>query len=254
MIAEGIARQVLPLCRRFGNDGHWYALTSTSLGGSGLSAAQISERLETAELRRLVRDKICLPICFDADRALDNAYVVVGGLSAAEESEWIGRVRARLTIPCGEFLLLGGAQEPDFEAAMKNLKPRDPHYVNYCKFAVAPGEYVVDVYAYVGSSTVSLGWDGFGSLAVAKQSKHDLVAWWESSRPGQPCPAWLRSWLATGTVGNELGLAGHVIRLQQSDEEVPLPEVDADTGWCGVFQYRQPMLCPAGIPRLASPQ
>jgi hypothetical protein len=254
MIAVGTGRQVLPPCRSFTNDGHWYALTSTSLGGSGLTSNQISERLQTARLRHLVRDGICLPLSFDADRALDNAYIVVGDLSAAEEAEWIGRVRARLKIPCGEFLLLGGAQEQDFEAALKSLKPRDPHYVTYCKFAVAPGDYVVEVYAYVGGSTVSLGWDGFGSLAVAKQSQHDLAAWWERTRPGQQHPAWLRSWTLTGNVGGELGLAGYVIRLNRSDETVPLPEVDADTGWCGVFEYRRPTLCPVGIPRLALPE
>ena len=44
-------RKVIPLKESFFNDGYWYVLTSTSLGGSNLSPSQISEKLQTADTK-----------------------------------------------------------------------------------------------------------------------------------------------------------------------------------------------------------
>src|SRR5947209_5680331 len=141
------SRRLLSLREGFFNDGHWYVLSSTSLGGSGLTADQISGQLQTADpavIQRLLRDGTCLPLFFDGDCALDGVQIVVGDLTSQEEAEWIGRIRSKLNIPCGEFMILGGALDEDFETAMEHFEAPDPHYVNFSKFRVEPGQYLVE--------------------------------------------------------------------------------------------------------------
>src|ERR1041384_6382190 len=122
-------RRVLNLREGFFNDGHSYMLTSTSLGGSGLSPAEIAGRLQgnAQDVQQILRDGICIPLYFDGDCALDDAVIVIGDLTPQEDAEWIGRIRAWLNIPCGEFLFLGGGIEEDFESAIENSEA-DPSF------------------------------------------------------------------------------------------------------------------------------
>lgn len=251
MAIEG-TRRVMFLREGFFNDGPWYVLTSTSLGGSGLSAEEISERLQSGDgpaIQQLLRDGVCLPLFFDGDCALDHAVVVLGDLTPQEEAEWIGRIRSRLEIPCGEFMVLGGALEEDFETAMEHFEAPDPHFVNFSKFRVPPGTYLVELYAFVTSMTVNVAWDGMGIMHQQKRSKDELARWWQTTRPGQPYPAWLDGLLKTDDPGYDLGLLDYLIRLRPSTGEVPLPSLEPKTGWCGVFEFRKPSPCPMGIPR-----
>jgi hypothetical protein len=245
-------RQVLPLREGFFNDGHWYVLTSTSLGGSGLSAAEISERLQSPDpdgIRQLLRDGVCLPLFFDGDCALDQTHVVVGDLTPREESEWIGRIRSRLEIPCGEFVVLGGALDEDFETVLEHFEAPDPHFVNFCKFRVGPGTYLVELYAFVTCMTFNVGWDGVGVMAAAKETPESLAAWWHATRPGEPPAPWLQTYVKSGHADSrELGLVDYLIRLAPWREEIPLPAQEPESGWCGVFERRRPAACPRGLP------
>lgn len=246
------SRRVMPLREGFFNDGHWYVLTSTSLGGSGMSAAEISEQLQEADppvIEDLLRRGVCLPLFFDGDCALDSAHVVLGDLTPQEDAEWIGRIRSKLEVPCGEFLVLGGGIEEDFEVALEHFDAPDPHFVNFCKFRVPPATYLVEVLAFVGSMTVNVAWDGMGIHQGQKQTKESLTDWWRGTRPGQPYPAWLESYLKSGMVEYDLGLVDYLIRLAPWTEDVPTPALEPETHWPGVFEFRKPMPCPDGIQR-----
>ncbi len=251
-------RQVLPLNDAFFNDGYWYVLSSTSLGGSQLSPAQIAEKLENpdpARLRPLLRAGVCLPLFFPGDCALDDAVVVVGDLTEQEEAEWIGRIQATLNIPCGEFLVMGGGLAEDFEVALSQFEAPDPHFVFFQKFKLEPGTYLVEVYAFLGSMTVNIAWgdleDGFNSKA--------LTDWWRRTRPGQDYPQWLTTYLEDDYIdSSEFGLLEYLIRLTSISEaeaaEIPIPalvEENGETFWCGAFEMRRPEPCPLGINREA---
>ena len=67
-----MSRKVIPLKESFFNDGYWYVLSSTSLGGSNLSPAQIADYLQSgdeATMNQLLRDGIFLPLYFPGDCA-----------------------------------------------------------------------------------------------------------------------------------------------------------------------------------------
>jgi hypothetical protein len=246
-MTDTAAPQRLPLRKGFFNDGPFYVLTSTSLGGSELSADDFVEKLtacdrETTE--RLLHDGVCLPLFFEGDCALDHSQVVIGNLTAQEEAEWIGRIRGKLNIPCGEFLLQGAFDE--IEDALESFEAPDPHYINFCKFRVEPGTYLVEVYAFVGSMSVNMAWDG-------NETGESLSAWWRDTRPGEAPPPWLESYVKEDYAnGQELGLIDYVIRLSPWGDDVPLPEISEvanDFQWCGAFEMRKPEKCPAGIER-----
>ena len=74
-----MSRRIIPLKEDFFNDGYWYVLSSTSLGGSNLSPAQIAGHLQSGDgalMNQLLRDGICLPLYFPGDCALDDAIVI----------------------------------------------------------------------------------------------------------------------------------------------------------------------------------
>jgi hypothetical protein len=175
--------------------------------------------------------------------------VVVGDLTPQEDAEWLGRIRSKLKIPCGEFLILGGALEEDIATAISNFEAPDPHFINFSKFRVDQGTYLVELYAFVTSMTMNVGWDGMGIMAAAEQSKESLVEWWETTRPGQHYPRWLRSWLVDEDGGDDLGLVDYLIRLSPWNVEIPLPPLEPHSNWCGLFELRKPNPCPIGIPR-----
>ncbi|HSM84445.1 MAG TPA: hypothetical protein VLS96_22350, partial [Nodosilinea sp.] len=110
-------RQSIPLAPDFFCDGHYYVLTSTSLGGSGLQPKELSDTLAQADepaITDLLRRGICIPLCFDGDCALDSVTtVVIGDLTAQEEHDWIAKITGQLTIPCGKMVILCGGGDAD---------------------------------------------------------------------------------------------------------------------------------------------
>ena len=228
----------------FFNDGHWYVLTSTSLGGSGLDPESISARLTeegAGSIPELLRDGVCLPLYFDCDCAMDDAVIMVGDLSAREEDEWIARIRTRLEIPCGEFVFMGGGADEHFEEALATFEAENPDAIGFVKVRVPPGTYLVEVYAFLGSFTVNEHWERSG------EDGESLERWWRESRPSEEPPAWIEQYRQEDYVESEQGYLEYLVRLAPFAEEVPLPALEEDTGWCGVFETRRPEKCPQGI-------
>ncbi len=245
-MASEPTRQVFPLPNGFFNDGYWYVLSSPCLGGSGISTADLEATLQShdaAQLAPLMDKGVCLPLFFPGDCALDRAVVVVGDLSAEEQAEWLGRVRSKLTIPCGDLLVLGGGLAEDFDEAIAHPEPPDPEDTHYQRIKLPPGDYLVEVYAFVGSMTVNFAWED-------DEDGSKLNAWWDETRPGQDRPEWMEAWAEEGYAdAEEFDLLEYVIRLIPLTEEVPLPEQETRTGWAGVFEMRRPAVCPAGLPQ-----
>lgn len=251
------SRRLLPLREGFFCDGHEYVISSTSLGGSGLTPSALVEQLQVDDPERisdLLRRGICLPLTFDGDCALDSAKVVLGDLTPEESEEWIGRIQSRLEVPCGEVLLLGGGGfEEDWETAIAEFEAPDPAFVNFVKWKVEPGTYLVELYAFSGSMTFNVAWGEhpWGIMRHAAETKQSLSQWWDTTRPGEPRPPWLECVLSEGDMGN-LGLLDYLLRLrpwQPEDENLALPPLVPEINWCGVFEYRRSIPCPRGLPR-----
>ncbi|MGK7907676.1 MAG: hypothetical protein AB4040_10680 [Synechococcus sp.] len=244
-----MGRQVIPLKENFFNDGYWYVLGSSSLGGSHLSPAQIEQALQSNEastIHQLLQDGICLPLYFPGDCALDDAVVVIGDLTEREKGEWIGRIRSKLEIPCGEFFIMGGGLEEEFEIALTQFEPPDPHYRFFQKVQVDPGSYLVEIYAFLSSMTVNCAWDEMSD------EEESIENWWQRTHLGEEYPEWIDSYLEEDYVDSEAhNFLEYIIRLAPLNGDVPLPELDEETQWCGVFELRRPDPCPLGIPRSA---
>jgi hypothetical protein len=156
-------RQTIPISKDFFCDGSSYLLTSSSLGGSGLTAEEmqdiIFEESNEKTTRRLLEKGVCIPIFFPGDCALDGeTEFVLGDLTEREEQAWQARFVWKLNIPCGKLILCCGCLAEDLEPALAGEKP-DPHYTIYQVIDVPPDEYKVEIYAYDGSQTVRVALD-----------------------------------------------------------------------------------------------
>ncbi|BAW96724.1 hypothetical protein NIES970_16630 [[Synechococcus] sp. NIES-970] len=238
-------RTVIPVREEFFNDGHWYVLTSTSLGGGQLSLKAIADQLQSddpADFVQLLENGICLPLCFPADCCLDNAVIVVGDLTAQEKQAWLGRIQSVLEIPCGEFVLMGGGIEEDFEIATQHFAPPNPHFQFFQKVRVPPGRYLVEVYAFIGSIIVTDAWDANDTATILKTR-------WQTEHPSEPYPDWLTEYLENGYVDAEkFDFLEYLIRLQPftDGDRPPLPTLGQ---WCDEFTIRQPITFPIGLSR-----
>lgn len=219
-------RKAIPIDTDFFCDGHYYVLTSASLGNSGLKPKELSDTLGRAhepEIEELLRRGICIPLFFDGDCALDGETVfVLGNLTAQEEHDWIGRLCGKLKIPCGKFIILcGGGDEGELADAISGNPPQ-PYYHIFQVIDVTPGEYLVEVYAYFSSMTVQLSLDDYDAQGNLQENEV-LRDWYQINRPG---------------------MAGinYIIRLAPLDTEPPLPTIVSGIGWCGEFEFRQPEL------------
>lgn len=238
-------RKIIPIKDSFFNDGYWYVLTSSSLGGRNYGAQEISDKLckgDADTVRSLVKDGICLPICFPADCALDMSVVLIGDLSEQENQEWLSCMRSKLEIPCGEFMLMGGAMPEHFEASLASTEPGDPCGSPCHKIKVDPGTYLVEVYAFLGSTTVNEAWEEWPYEESAEE-------WWSRTRPNQESK-WIEAFEEEEYVDAEdLGLLEYIIRLSPLTEDVDIPDLDEETNWCQEFKARKPELCPVGLIR-----
>ena len=236
-------RQCIPLRERFFCDGPYYLITSASLGGSDITSAEIADivgRGDELEVTDLLQKEICIPLFFPGDCAFDNAIAVVGDLTEQEANEWIGRISWKLSIPCGKLLIVcGGGDEDDLAAAIsgEGYEGFDDYFET---LDVPPGEYLVEIYAYVSSMTVDLYF----------RDDEPLSEWFYQTHPGVELPRWLQQF-NTGRAIGELGdeLVSYLIRLAPLEAEPPLPKLVSEIGWCGEFEYRRPEICPLGISR-----
>ncbi|QFZ91240.2 hypothetical protein [Synechococcus elongatus] len=239
-------QRVLPVDQRFFNDGAWYVLSSTSLGNSGLEPGQIVDQLQggVEAIQQLIAEGICLPLFFPGDCALDQVVVVLGDLTPEQEREWLGRIQSYLHIPCGELMLLGGGGcEEDWEVAIHHATPPNPHLFNFQKFTIPPGDYLVEVYAFLGSMNFN-----FQLEEIPRKQWQQWFHLQDKTKAEQP--DWFKFLLANDYIDSEkFGLQEYIIRLSPLQEIPPLPVLDEEIAWCGYYQFRQPEHCPRGISR-----
>ncbi len=243
-VIGNLKREVIPIHKEFFNDGHWYVLASCSLGGSGLGPREIAEKLGSEDenvINDLLRRGVCLPLYFGCDCALDDVIFVLGDLNEREQAEWLGRIRMRLEVPCGELMLMGGGMEEDFEVALQHFEPPDEHFRFFQKLRLEPGAYLVEMYAFLGSYPVNEVWE---KLEIGKT----IEEWWDQSYPGKEYPEWVSFCKDEGYVDSEqFDLVEHIVRIVPSVEEIPLPPLDQDYKWVGEFKMRRPAKCPVGL-------
>jgi hypothetical protein len=239
------SRQCIPLSEDYFCDGPYYVITSISLGGSDLSPQEVSTVLRQEnepEIKNLLHRGVCLPLFFPGDCAFDDAIIVLGNLTEQEANEWIGRISWKLNIPCGKLVILCGGGDPqEFEYAVSGNPPEE-HYEIFQVIDVPPGEYLVEIYAYVSSMTVN----------VYFEEDESLEEWFQRTRPGMELPPWLQSFKEEGMVWElENELVNYLVRLAPLQTAPPLPKLIDGMGWCGEFEFRRPELCPLGIERSA---
>jgi hypothetical protein len=237
-------------------DGSWPCLTPRGFV-AGLSAAE-RERLRRGgdALRQARAAALLLPVAMQNRPAGFTAQVVVGPLSPQQEAEWVGRLAGRLKIPCG-CLAIGEIDE------LFGEPDQQPREIFLAHVAVPPGEYWVEVFAFLPGPEA---WDLFSSGEVYRfappgRGRGEAVgAYFRRTRPGVPFPDWVRQHLCEepeDDPGHEeewerarcetpRDYLGHVIRL--------LPDRDAGADgprqrgpWLQ-FKRRKPATCPLGIP------
>uniref|UniRef100_A0A832H5B3 Uncharacterized protein n=1 Tax=Oscillatoriales cyanobacterium SpSt-402 TaxID=2282168 RepID=A0A832H5B3_9CYAN len=211
---------------KFYCDGHYYVLTSASLGGSNLSPQQLSDvlgRADEPEIETLLKQGICIPLCFDGDCALDQETLfVLGNLTAEEEHDWIGRLTWKLNIPCGKLVLLCGGGDANELAEAISGNPPQPNYQIFQTIDIPPGEYLIEIYAYLSSMTVQQSLEEYDEHWNLVEHE-ELRNWYQANRPGTP------------------GIS-YIIRLASLESEPPFPQLVSEIGWCGMFNFRQPEL------------
>ncbi|MBS1796727.1 MAG: hypothetical protein JSS81_23045 [Acidobacteria bacterium] len=209
----------VPISESFCCDGHCCLLTSKSLGGSNYTAVQLSDVMlsgDNARVAALLAAGVCLPVCFPGDCALDEKTIfLVGELSEPEEKNWIARLAWKLKIPCGRLILCCGCFAEDLEPALSD----DPEAGNYGQFQIVeipPGDYLVEIYAYLESVTVKLGLHRYTRTGDYIEDA-EKRRWYERNRPGLPD-------------------LGYLIRLKPLEAPPPLPELNE--GWFEKFEFR----------------
>lgn len=226
MVSAPESRRLIPISEGFFCDGHYYVLTSASLGNSNLEPEEIADALgysKAQEIESLLKRGICIPLFFNGDCALDgNTVFVLGDLTEQEETDWIGRLAWKLNIPCGKLVLLcGGGEAEDFAQAISGAPPPE-NYEFFQVIDVSPGEYLVEIYAYLSSMTVQLSLHEYDE-SWNLQENVVLHQWYQAHRPG-------------------VADIGYIIRLSPLVKEPPFPQLVPEIGWCGEFEFRQPEL------------
>jgi hypothetical protein len=194
-------------------DGTYYVLTSHSLGGSGMDPHDVADILGSPtakQINELLSKGVCLPLAFEGDCAMDGGTLfVVGDLDVRHEKAWIGRLTGKLSIPCGKLVFVCGGGDGDGLARAISGKPADEDYCIYQTIEVPPGDYRVDVLAYLDSETVLFMDDDLDEEALQKKYKHLPKV--------DEC---------------------YVVHLTPLAGELPLPALIDEDGWPGVFEFR----------------
>jgi len=206
--------RTIPIDENFFCDGHYAVLLSQSLGGSGIDPHRLAEMLgagNAKDIRELLHRGVCLPIFFGTDGALDGGTLfVIGDLDGPHEKAWIARLTGKLAIPCGKLVLLAGGGRGDELAQAISGQPVHIDYCIYQTIEVPPGNYRVDVLAYLPSVTVAFMHFDLEDDDIQEMYGH-LPEVEES----------------------------YVVRLTPLQGEVPVPALVDQVGWPGVFEPRR---------------
>jgi hypothetical protein len=219
-MSEKTQRTRIPISQELFCDGNGYLLTSSSLGNSKQTAAEVSATLFEGNHEKcldLIKKSICLPVVFEGDCALDeNTFFVIGDLTEEEENNWIAKLSWKLNIPCGKFIFCCGWMEEDLEPAVAG-EPPDENYVMYQTIEVPPDEYLVEIYAYFPSLTVQVSLDEEDAYGILRENK-ELADYYKKKYPGIP-----------GT--------DYIIRLTPLTDEPKMPKIEE--GRFEEFEFRR---------------
>lgn len=207
-----LQRHVKQIHKDFFCDGPYYFLTSSSLGGSEFSPEEIADQLLQSEegVITLLQQGVGLPLFFPGDCALDGCTrFVYGELSEEEERNWLGKLTAKLRVPCGKVILLAGGGDADYLASALAGEPPDEHYYFYDTFELPAGEYLVELYCYLDSMNFAVEWEETNSEAWYRNNFQDI------------------------------GI-GYLFRFKPLEQDIPVPQLVEDIRWCGLFDYRKP--------------
>jgi hypothetical protein len=213
----------------------------------------------TKAFRRARNDGHLMPVRFDDRPSGMTALVLLGEHAPEFESEWMGRAAWWLNVPCGYLGVSAGIhllEVPDGYAG-----GNDP-YFKYV--AVPPGEYLVEVLAYLPADEVLFHPKG-GSRRFPVPGRPRGVpigAYFRRTRPNEPLPDWLTAYLLEYPYcdpGHEEewedredddveveGCLLHVIRLTPVQPGEPVLRRPRDL-WLP-FELRSLPKCPRGLP------
>lgn len=194
-------------------DGAFYLLTSQSLGNSSYTPEIISDEMlqDKSGIEKLVKEGVCLPITFPGDCALDsNTLFVFGDLNEKEEKNWIGKIQSKLNIPCGKFVFLcGGGDAYELSKAISG-NPPDEDYCIFQTYDIEPGNYLVEIYAYLSSMNVQ----------IYIEDNQKLEEYYNKNF-------------------KSIDGVDYIIRLNPLKEEPEIPKFVEDIWWCGEFDFRK---------------
>lgn len=133
---------------------------------------------------------------------------------------------------------MGGVSEDRFKEVLKLSESPDPNYRYFHKFKVKPGNYLVELYRFIGAN--------FVNNPIFELNTEDLQQWWKGSYPGESPSGWVKDMLAEEDFDSEV-LQTYLLRLTPLSETVNSPHVDSDSGCVSQFETRKPVKCPLGL-------
>jgi len=148
------------------NEATLFTLSSESLAGYGFQDIDLAN--ETA-WQQAVENGVIMPVEVWQDDSF-TARIVLGDLHKEEESQWLGRVTWKLTIPCGRLALWAGVPEDD-----EYSRNEYAHFIE-----IPPGDYEVTSYCFTTSPNARFPGDD-----------EPLGTYFRRTRPGEKFPPWL---------------------------------------------------------------
>ena len=231
------------------NEATGFVVTSEDLAGNDPAQRNFEDR---DNWMQGLREGLFMPVELYRDDPF-LARIVLGELSADEQSESLAEVSWKLRVPCGVLVVAAGSEYVLGEA--------NADFAEYFRrIPVPPGDYLVTVHTLITSpnaaACLSLEEDADGTPRVGK--------WWRETRAGEKMPLWLQNALAEGYYADaaEAGEAGDedydpaadpqvdfIVQLRPLTREPPGSVLEAATeGWF-LFDKRHTLAqCPRGLP------
>jgi hypothetical protein len=142
------------------------------------------------EMKRARDTGHVMPVKFDGRPAGMTALVLLGEGDPEHEAEWMGRVAWRLKVPCGFLGVSAGWHLLETPDGFEN----DP-YFKYLE--IPPGDYLVEVLAYLPADEVLFGPDGGGRrFSVPGRKRGVPIGKYFRLTRNEPMPDWLKAYLA----------------------------------------------------------
>lgn len=221
------------------NESDAFIFTSAALRGRGISPGD-------REWTEAIRRGEILPLAIESEDPANVRVVIDEPLSAAEQAEWVGVVRAGLSVPEGRLVLAGGV--------VYVLEKADWAEEHARVVSVPPGDYAATLYCYASAP------NGRWCLDEARADE-PLGAWFRRAHAGQEMPAWLHN-LCLHDPSVDPGhraqwkraqekrggaVVDFLLHLETARGPLPLPPA-SDEGVFAAGECRRPRDFPIGLP------